>query len=338
MFKIFKYLFILFSLFISNQIYAGCEPNIYGAFSSNLADPPYTICAHHKDFGSNKCVMLVDNMQKKADGWTLFAQTTGATCNEVTKLNEEPEQYDCKSDSCPVTDDQACPAGYRKGMYNGTLSCVKDQNKETLQCNLDYCLNPQGKLCPTGYRKGTFNGQSVCSKKINPDNPDEPDDEGEDKGSIVEAVNNAENSITGSIFNLGKSISDSINEFWNNLKQYLDEKSSNDGNDNGGDGNGGNGGDGNGGNGDEDGSGLDLTGLEAEVPIAQLPAPSQQLNRNIFNYNQSCPPDNTLSLNFLGKSFSYTFKYQNFCDGLAILGFFILTIAYALGAHIVVKA
>lgn len=317
-----KYLFTVICLLLSFQVYAGCEPNIYGAFSSNLSDPPHTICAHHPDFGSDKCVMAVDNMQQKADGWTLFASTTGATCNEVTKLNEEPAPYDCKADSCPVTEDQACPTGYKKGMYNGTLSCVKDQNNQTLQCNLDYCLNPQGKLCPAGYRKGTFNGQSVCSKKIN---PDDPDDTGDDTGSIVEAVNNAENSITGSIFNLGNSISDSINEFWENLKEYLDEKDSSQ-----------SGGDSNGDTDNDHVDTVDISGLEATAPYVELP--QQRLNKNIFNYNQSCPPDNTLSLNFLGNSYSYTFKYKNLCDGLAILGFFILTIAYALGAYIVVKA
>lgn len=207
--RFFKYIFILITLLFSQNIFAACEAGIVGSFTSNLTDPPYRICATHADFGSSKCIMLLDNMQQTSTGWTLFAKTTGEECSSVTNLNK-PTQYECNVDVCPVDQDQSCPSGYSKGMYNGQLSCVKDKDdNDTLVCNADFCPNPSNKKCPYGYVKGSLNGVTGCAKS-DKDDEEQCTDCSEGEASIVAAVNNANNSITDSIFSLGSNILQSL--------------------------------------------------------------------------------------------------------------------------------
>lgn len=341
--RLFKYLIFLSFLFIANQAYSACEPNLHGSFESNLADPPYTICSSHTDFGSSKCIMEVYTMEQHASGWLLFAKTNGQTCTSETQLNQ-PTQYECTQDVCPVTEQQPCPSTHQKGMYNGQLSCVKikEQDENVLQCIDDYCFNPENKICPSGYQKGTFNGQAVCSKK-----QENEEEQGECEGencssatSIIEAIEKSNNDITSSIDNLKQGFTDAINGLTTKLQEWIDklsgeectegEECPTETNPNDGDGTG-NGGD----NGDY--SGVDTSGLQADVPYIEQNT-NKTFDTNLFSSSSSCPPDNTLNINILNRSYSYTFEYTYICDGLGIIGFFFLALAYGYSAKIVVSA
>lgn len=332
-----KYLIVITFLIITKNAYSACEIGVHGSFESNLSDPPYSICASHTDFGSNKCIMEIYTMEQRTGGWTLFGQTTGQTCTAETELNT-PVQYTCTDDVCPVSETQPCPSTHDKGLYNGELSCVKKKTEEetTLQCIDDYCMNPDNKTCPAGYTKGTFNNQAVCAKKDIPDDEEGETCEGENCSTstdIIGAINDSKTEIKGSISGLKDSIQDSINALISKFDEWftkLDAENNEDG------GTGDNDDDGTGDN-EGDGSGLDTTGLTAEVPYINNNE-NKRLQTNIFSYSNSCPPDNTLNINIVGRSYSYTFKYKSLCDGLGILGFFFLALAYAYSCKIVVNA
>lgn len=332
--RFFKYiffsLFILFFLLFSFQSHAACEPDVYGSFSSNLADPPYQICAHHTQFGSEKCVMLVDNMQKTSTGWTLFAKTTGSTCNNVTKLNEEPEQYDCKSDVCPVTEAQPCPSTHEKGYYNGVLSCVKKNESNVLNCTSEVCNNPENKICPEGYTSGNINGSNVCVKsKLN----EEVECADGECGSedVIKAINEGTGTVQSgfdrlidTITNGFENILNKLNNLGNNNSEECTEESCNE----------------SGSNLEEESSNEwgqpDLSAFDVEVPI--ITVNDKRLSDKLFTNRPSCPADNKLSLNFMGRTYTHNFSYTEICNTLEFLGYILLALAYVYAAHIVVKA
>lgn len=322
----FKYLFILFSLFLSSNIYAACEAGVSAAFESTLADPPYTVCASSSSFGGSKCIFEIYTMNKTGSKFDMFGTSTGASCTAETKLDavEDPDSpLQCTGQVCQNPEDKACPSGYTKGIYNGALSCVKNNTEpDTLQCTQDTCLNPENKRCPSGYVSGSVNGQNVCSKSTIPDPNPDPDpvcevDCGDD--DVIGAVNDAKNTIFNAVDSVRNSVSDGFSKIGSTLQAILDKDPSD-----------------NGGNSDDDGNGLDLTGLDADAPVQQLD--HRVLDENLFNSNASCPPKNVLSLSPFGKSFTYEFDYQPICDSFHTLSFVIMTLAYCYAAYIVVKA
>ena len=335
----FKYLFVLFSLFITQDIFAQCESGIHGAFESNLSDPPYTICASHNDFGTSKCIMNVYTMEKNNTTgiFTLFAATTGTECQSVTQLNK-PKQYTCTTDVCPATETDQCPDTHEKGMYNGQLSCVKKKD-DTLQCTDDVCYNPNNLKCPIDYSRGTFNGQSVCTRSTQPQ-----EDENSFDDTIEGNINKARVAIANTVKNLTGTIAvklDRLNQSIKDLTKKLTEKpecnpdseqgASEAENCNP---------DSNGGDGDDDNNtgGVDTSGLNADVPYIDTSNAPKDFKTNLFQFSNSCPSDNTLSMNFMGRSISHTFEYDTICNWLQVFGLIILALSYMYAANIVIKA
>ena len=336
----FKYLFVLFSLFTTQYIFANCESGIHGAFESNLTDPPYTICASHKDFGSSKCIMNVYTMEKNNTTgiFTLFAATTGTECQSVTQLNK-PKQYTCTTDVCPATETDQCPDTHEKGMYNGQLSCVKIKD-DTLQCTDDVCYNPNNLKCPLDYSRGSFNGQSVCTRSTQPQ-----EDENEFDDTIEGNINKARVGISNTVKGLTGTIAvklDRLNQSITDLTKKLTEKPQcKDSDDSENPASGvncnpdSNGGDG---DGDNNTGGVDTTGLNADVPYINNHNIPKNFKTNLFSSHNSCPSNNTLSMNFMGRSYSYTFKYDNVCNWLQMFGYLILALSYMYAANIVTRA
>lgn len=330
--KFFKYLFLLFSFFFVSNTYAACEAGVSAAFESTLADPPYTVCAASSSFGGSKCVFEIYSMNKIGNKFDMFGTSTGATCTAETNLDAVPDPDSplvCTGRVCQNPEDKACPSGYTKGMYNGVLSCVKNETTpDTLQCNQDTCPNPDNLRCPSGYVSGTVNGQNVCSRSNNPDpDPEDPTCEGNDCSDegVIAAVNDAKRVISDAINSVGDAVSQGFSDAADLLQRILDKQGTGgDGNNNGGC------------EGDDCGDGVDTSGLVADVPYNELE--QMTLDENLFQSNAQCPPDTTLNLNPFNRSVSKTFSYQPVCDAFEILGYFILTLAYAYAAYIVGKA
>lgn len=322
--RFFKYLFILFSLFLSSNLYAACESGVSAAFESTLSDPPYTVCASSSSFGGSKCIFNIYSMNKIGNKFDMFGTSTGATCTAETKLDaaDDPTKpLECTTHHCLNPDNKACPSGYDKGLYEGALSCVKqDDEPDTLQCTSSYCYNPQGKKCPSGYESGSMNGAAICAKTTDPD-PDP--DCGTECGNaeIIGAVNDAKDTISGSVNDVGSSVSDGFKKIDETLKAILDKIGSGGDNNN---------------NDDDVTGGVDPDDLKASVPFKEID--THKLKENLFVSNASCPTDNGLSFSPFGRSFTYKFDYQPVCDSFHTLSFIIMALAYAYAAYIVVKA
>lgn len=322
----FKCLFILFTIFITQSIFAQCEPEVNGVFESNLSDPPYTICATHPNFGLSKCVMDVYTMQKNPSTgiFTLFAKTTGSECQSVTQLNK-PKQYTCTSNVCPATEADICPPTHKKGMYNDQLSCVK-KSTDTLECTSDSCPNPNQQRCPPNYYSGSIDDEYVCYKRTESTETDYEVSEESEYFDIVSSVNNAKNSIVDSIY----SLSDTLSTNFNSLLAKLSETNSNGSQD----------------SEDTENNGNDnipptppdLSGFDVDVPHYELKENSDfQLKQNNFSSNAVCPPNKVLNLHFLNRSFTYTFSFATICNGLQIIGYFILIMCYLYSVNILVR-
>ena len=80
---------------------------------------------------------------------------------------------------------------------------------------------------------------------------------------------------------------------------------------------------------------VDTTPFEAELPEREIT--QQTFKENIFGGSAQCPADKTLSMPFLGRSFSKTFSFEIWCDYLSIIGYFILISSYFYGAHIITR-
>lgn len=339
-----KYLIVITILIITKNAYSACESGVHGSFESNLSDPPYSICASHTDFGSNKCIMEIYTMEQRTGGWTLFGQTTGETCTSETELNK-PVQYNCTNDVCPVTEEQACPSGYDKGYYNNQLSCVRQNDDDTLQCNSDRCLNPDNKFCPSGYKGGTFNGNSYCIKnennesecEVDCDNPDIPEITDDQE---VNAINYARSEIVNTINNISADIVGAISDLYSMLEEKLTGIANNQGNTTGtnNNGDGQNNGDGEN-NGDDQGQwDGDTSGIDAELPTRQIGTGQEQFSESNFGGNSQCPADKNLSISIGGKTYTYSFSFLAICNGLQVIGYFILIMCYLFGAKLVVEA
>lgn len=79
----------------------------------------------------------------------------------------------------------------------------------------------------------------------------------------------------------------------------------------------------------------DTSAFDAQLPEREIT--QQTFKENIFGGSAQCPADKTLSMPFLGRSFSKTFSFEIWCDYLSIIGYFILISSYFYGAHIITR-
>lgn len=299
----FKYLFLAF-FFISLNAFAECPKDVTAVFKSNLSDPPYLICAIGGTVDGQpigKCEFMADSMNKKSDGFEIFAHTTGKDCLNITSLNE-------------------------------TKNPDQEPKPTELECNVSSCPNPNNLRCPTGYTRGSFNGQSLCVKNSAPE-PENPcaDAENSDNCSpdatnteVIAAVNDANISITESVNNLGDAIVnglDKSNEKLGEIAEKIKNLAT---------GGGGHNGDG------EWSGGVDTSGFETDLPVKQLT--QQQFKENLFSYSAQCPSDTVLNMSFMGGNVHHEFSYEKICETFQWLGYLVMIMAYLYGAYIVSRA
>lgn len=309
---IFKYLIFIFIYFLSHQSFAACSQ--YANSLVALMESPGSVGTKHCiEYNKDKCEIIMESgLLITQHGRLPYGIFNGHSCQF------EKEDYSCQDDVCPATEQTTCPETHQKGMYNGQLSCVRI-NDNVLQCNTDYCFNPDNKFCPTGYVRGSFNDQAACVKSStsnpNPNpNPDpEPNDDAE-SSQIKQTLTN----IKTSIDTLNQTVSNSLTELTDLLTNHFENENNGDDNNN--------------------PVSVDTSTLEAEVPTQNYGNTAQSLSTNLFASSAQCPADNTLSMNFMGKTVTYTFRYDTICNALSFLGYFILIIAYVFAARIVTQA
>ena len=314
---IFKYLIFIFIYFLSHQSFASCS-QYADTFVALMVSPGSVGTKHCVEFNKNKCEIIMESgLLITQHGRLPYGIFNGHSCQF------EKEDYSCEDDVCPATEQTTCPETHQKGMYNGQLSCVRI-NDNVLECNTDYCFNPDNKFCPTGYVRGSFNEQAACVKSStsNPNpNPDPDPDPDPDPNDDAESslIKQTLTNIKTSIDTLNQTVSNSFTELTDLLTSQFENEN----------------------NGDDENNNpvsVDTSTLEAEVPTQNYGNSAQSLSTNLFASSAQCPADNTLSMNFMGKTVTYTFRYDAICNALSFLGYFILLIAYVLAARIVVQA
>lgn len=310
----FKYLFLLF-IFISFDLYAYCAHPSHSYGTTRLNPMPSTACYPEVN-GSGFCKFKVEQaspyMDSQDPNLAPYASFTVSSISSRVYRNSD----------CTVILQEGCTQS-----SDGSIQCEEEEEEEeenepVLQCSTDSCPNPENKRCPTGYTSGSFNGQNMCVKNKKPEEPEPCDGENcESDQDVINAVNNANYSITGAIDNLKNSFSNSFNQI-NNLLGEISQKIQNLGNSNGGD------------NGNGNGYGdVDTSDLYAETPISETD--QHYLNQNLFEWNDQCPPDNELNLNFMGSTITYNFSYIDICDALYSLSFIVMILAYMISIYIV---
>ncbi|WP_151838141.1 MULTISPECIES: virulence factor TspB C-terminal domain-related protein [unclassified Acinetobacter] len=292
----FKYLFFIISLFTCSYSFSapivcnqGEEKQILVP-SSIINSPQQFVC---KDYCQYRLKACVDVDIEGKDG-LCGATATGFTCGSPP-LPEEPEE--------------------------------PEEPDDTLECTTDSCLNPNNLRCPSGYLPGLVNGQATCQKsKPNP-KPCDPskqncESENGDQKGVIDAVNQANTDITGSITSLDgslgkalKSISDKLNE----IAQKIGGNTNNNGN-----------------NGNNDWGNVDTSPFTADLPVRDVDR--QQLSENLFISNAQCPADKVFDSTILGHSVSFSFSYSNICDFLHMFGYLVMIIAYLYAAYILSRA
>lgn len=75
-----------------------------------------------------------------------------------------------------------------------------------------------------------------------------------------------------------------------------------------------------------------------ETPFIDLGGMVPSLNGNLIHYAAQCPGDKTLNMPGFGRSFSYTFTFSRWCEGLIMLGTLFQVLAYLHAAYIVIGA
>lgn len=319
--KYFKYLLFVLTALFSIQSYAVCyHPATYPGIGHKPF--PATVC--YPDGDGKYCEFrVIDNGMDiqvpctkpsgcSAPAYAIDIQSISSTVYKNPDCTNPPLQDGCVQ------------------LPNGNIECEEEEEEENdpvLQCSTDSCPNPENKRCPTGYTAGSFNGQNMCVKSNKPDEPEPCEGENcESDQDVINAVNNANYSITGAIDNLKNSFSNSFNQI-KNLLSEISEKIQNLGNSNNGDGDGD-------GDGYGDGYGeVDTSDLYAETPISDTE--QQHLNQNLFSSNEQCPPDNVLNLNFMGNNITYNFSYYEICNALYSLSFIVMILAYMISIYIV---
>ena len=318
--KYFKYLLFVLTALFSIQSYAVCyHPATY----QGTAHKPFpsTVCYPEGGSGTGYCQFRIID-----DGLDIQVPCTnpdgcGSSPAYAISLQSVSDKV-YKNPDCtnpPLQD--GCVQ-----LPNGNIECEEEEEEENdpvLQCSTDSCPNPENKRCPTGYTSGSFNGQNMCVKSKKPDEPEPCEGENcESEQDVINAVNNANYSITGAIDNLKNSFSNSFNQI-KNLLGEISEKIQNLGNSGGGDGEG---------NGNGYGE-VDTSDLYAETPISDTD--EHYLNENLFSSNEQCPADNVLNLNFMGSNITYNFSYLQICDALYSLSFIVMILAYMISIYIV---
>ena len=300
--KFFKYLLGCVILIISTYSFASCPADVGAVFSSNLSDPPYLICSTGGTFqgqSMGKCEFMADSMNKKSDGFEIFAHSTGNTCQNITVLNQ-PKDPD--PDPNPV------------------LPCISDS-----------CPNPNNLRCPSGYVSGSFNGQKICAKSKDNEPDTECDPSTQDCSElrtekIVNAVDNANADITDSVNNLGDrmdgplgAIKDGLQDISDKLTAIADKIRS---------------GGGSTPNPVDPSGPVDTSPFNADVPIQDTDP--KQLDSSLFSSSAQCPANNVLSLpNY---NINYQFNYAQICDFLSWFSYLVMIFAYIVAAYIVIKA
>lgn len=74
------------------------------------------------------------------------------------------------------------------------------------------------------------------------------------------------------------------------------------------------------------------------VPTKDLGGEITGLDGNLINAGKQCPASKVLSMNLMNKSFSYTFEFTAFCQGLSFIGGLIKILAYLHAGYIVLGA
>ena len=235
-------------------------------------------------------------------------------------------------DTCEFTEDPPLQEGCTQ-LPNGSIECEEEEEEQeptVLQCSSDSCPNPNNLRCPSGYVSGTVNGQRVCARSNTPEPDPECEGDCDETQNEIAAINDAKNGIIDSINQLYMTIENGFDSLISLLNQKLSSSGDGDG------------------DGDGDGHGTpvdtggnwgnpDTSGFNAEMPYSDSQPENNSFNQNIYNSDTQCPSDRTLNLDLMGRSFTYTFSYSHICDGLAIIGLFILIMCYLFAAHIVVK-
>ncbi|USA44943.1 hypothetical protein NDN11_09360 [Acinetobacter sp. C26M] len=290
----FKYLLGCVAFFLSANLYAAtCQSGInkdLSVASSIINSTQSYVCNNSCRYKLNSCV----DVDIEGQVGTCAATSTGENCNGS---NPDP---------------------------------VQPQPTE-LECNVDSCPNPNGLKCPTGYVSGTFNGQKICakSKDNEPDTECDPATQNCDDlrtERIVQAVDNANADITGSVNNLGErmdgplgAIKDGLQDISDKLTAIADKIRSG----------------GTGGTNPDGGWGdVDTSPFNAEVPIQETEA--KELDSGLFTSSAQCPANNVLSLpNY---NINYQFDYSKICDFLSWFSYLVMIFAYIVAAYIVIKA
>ncbi len=251
-----------------------------------------------------------------------------------------PQQYVCnnscryKLNSCVHVEHEGpngtCLATSTGERCGGTNPDPLPDPETELTCSVDTCLNPNNLKCPSGYVGGFVNNQRVCTKSSSPD-PDPPCDPATDESctgepsnqEIIAAIDDAKYSIADSIYDMTDILRNSLIDINNSLAQIADKLQ--------------NIGSGTGGENGEGGDGyVDTSGFDADVPMRELE--QKTLKENLFPSSAQCPPDNTLSMNVFGTTFTYNFSYQQICNPLYNIGYLVMIFAYLYAAYIVVKS
>jgi hypothetical protein len=312
----FKYLFLLL-IFISFDLHAYCAHPAYSYGTTRLNPVPSTACYPEVN-GSGFCKFKVEGSSHYLDSTdpNLAPYTTFTVSSISSRVY--------RNSDCTVILQEGCTQS-----SDGSIQCEEEEEEEeendpVLQCSTDSCPNPENKRCPAGYTSGSFNGQNICAKSNKPEEPEPCDGENcESDQDVINAVNNANYSITGAIDNLKNSFSNSLNQI-KNLLGEISQKIQNLGNSNGG------------GDGDGYGDGygeVDTSELSAETPFSDTE--QHYLNENLFSSNDQCPADNVLNLNFMGNNITYNFSYAEICNALYSLSFIVMILAYMISIYIV---
>lgn len=142
----------------------------------------------------------------------------------------------------------------------------------------------------------------------------EPEPEPEEcEGSIVESIQCLKIKVTNSLNNLKNDFTGGFDSFNDLLKQLLEKIGSDDSDPS---------------NPQPD---IDPNELNQQTPFIDLN--SRSITEDSFQSNSSCPSDNTIVF----WAHTYSFSYLRLCESLETIGYFLMALAYAFAAFIIVR-
>lgn len=314
--KIFKYLVFLILTIISINIYAVCpHPATYPATAYKPFPP--TIC-YPESGGLGYCQFnIIDN-----------GLDIKVPCTNTEGCSDQAYAVDVQSVSDKVYKNSDCTnPPLQDGcvqLQNGSIECEEEEeptDDTVLQCTSEICQNPNNKRCPTNYVSGSVNGDRVCIRSDETPPPEPCETDCENPHDEIEAITDAKHGIVDSIEQLADTIRNSFNELINLIEEKTNSNDDDNGENTGG----------------EYPTNIDTSALQAEMPYQELQLENASFNENIFNSAAQCPSDRTLNLDLMGRSFTYSFSFAQVCNGLSIVGLFILIMCYIYAAHLVIK-